>query len=671
MKIKKIYMILISVVLFTVFASGQAVNLSKLPNTPSNHPWVLPYGDKVMVVWREEGGYSGTNSDTFYSIKSNGSWSRPKPAYDTREFSKNPHIGIGPDGVIHLVWADGLSSGREIYYGKFQNGAWQGSRQKIISSPYNSNWPRIGIYDNNVINVAWCSAQFSGTSEHWRTRNTWKSGNSWSKSVYLSKNATWNGDWDLAMHPDIFCQGSSAYVVWHEGSHSGKTIKFSEKESGGSWSDPVDVTPVGKMNSWPGIVVDSDNNVHVISSATGGKVNYTNRREGVWAEVKRINQERARRGFVTIDIDDNDTLHAVYQAGPYIYYNVANRLGVWGQEVKVSNGKEDMYPCISPDNNGYVHIVWCEADEGFDGDVFYTMLPAGEPPQVESPIAQFTHSPESGKPPLKVSFDASGSSDPDGTIVSYGWDFGDGSYGGGVKPNHTYTQKGIYTITLTVKDNDGISGIAQGYVYVTHPPVAVFTMNPSIGVAPVTVHFDASGSNDPDGTIAEYLWDFGDDTVGKGRTVSHRYEAADDYTVTLEVIDDYGAGGVASKLLRVLLIHPPVNIRSEFKINRNLFSIEYFFDVTWESNPLNLQNGIDVVSYRVYRRVKGAQAYTEPATVRGDVFHYWDRGLEQEDENRYEYTVAALDAQGNESLIEGLTQVAAPQKLQLPGKKHQ
>ncbi|RLG56894.1 MAG: hypothetical protein DRN83_03065 [Hadesarchaea archaeon] len=65
-------------------------------------------------------------------------------------------------------------------------------------------------------------------------------------------------------------------------------------------------------------------------------------------------------------------------------------------------------------------------------------------------------SPPTGTAPLTVEFDASGSYDPDGAIVSYSWDFGDGTTGSGVTVSHTYTA-GTYTATLTVTDTDGLT----------------------------------------------------------------------------------------------------------------------------------------------------------------------------------------------------------------------
>src|SRR3989344_5427306 len=69
------------------------------------------------------------------------------------------------------------------------------------------------------------------------------------------------------------------------------------------------------------------------------------------------------------------------------------------------------------------------------------------------------------EPGVSVNFDASGSYDPDGTIVSYAWDFGDGNFGNGVTVSHSYTTDGAYTVTLTVTDNGG--AVAQDTSSVT------------------------------------------------------------------------------------------------------------------------------------------------------------------------------------------------------------
>ncbi len=72
-----------------------------------------------------------------------------------------------------------------------------------------------------------------------------------------------------------------------------------------------------------------------------------------------------------------------------------------------------------------------------------------------APTARMLASVTTGFAPLLVQFEGSGSSDPDGTIVSYSWNFGDGTTGSGISPDKTFTRTGRFTVTLTVKDNDG------------------------------------------------------------------------------------------------------------------------------------------------------------------------------------------------------------------------
>ncbi len=68
-------------------------------------------------------------------------------------------------------------------------------------------------------------------------------------------------------------------------------------------------------------------------------------------------------------------------------------------------------------------------------------------------------------------FDASGSSDPDGTIVSYAWDFGDGGNGSGITPSHSYAAPGSYTVTLTVTDDQSATDDYSDQVTATPDPV--------------------------------------------------------------------------------------------------------------------------------------------------------------------------------------------------------
>ena len=78
-------------------------------------------------------------------------------------------------------------------------------------------------------------------------------------------------------------------------------------------------------------------------------------------------------------------------------------------------------------------------------------------------------------------------------------------------------------------------------------PEAVFNMLPASGDAPLTVNFDASSSEDTDGSIVSYEWDFGDGSTGTGVSTTHTYNDADTYTVTLTVTDDRGGMDIVQR----------------------------------------------------------------------------------------------------------------------------
>lgn len=174
------------------------------------------------------------------------------------------------------------------------------------------------------------------------------------------------------------------------------------------------------------------------------------------------------------------------------------------------------------------------------------------------PSAAFTATPDSGAPPLEVTFDASPSSDAGGAIESYGWDFGDGATGAGAVVQHTYPAAGSYAAVLTVTDSDGLSDTALRTIQVQPemlPPEASFTADPATGEAPLTISFDASASFDPDGAIAVHLWDFGDGDSATGVTAGHVFAQPGSYRVRLTVVDDDGLEDSTSFFVSAL---PPV-----------------------------------------------------------------------------------------------------------------
>ncbi len=90
-----------------------------------------------------------------------------------------------------------------------------------------------------------------------------------------------------------------------------------------------------------------------------------------------------------------------------------------------------------------------------------------------SPVASFRRIPQAGNAPLSVFFDASASADPDGTIVTFTWRYGDGGVGDGVTATHTYASAGLYETELSVSDDRGGTGTTMRMVNVTEPGAAI------------------------------------------------------------------------------------------------------------------------------------------------------------------------------------------------------
>ena len=198
----------------------------------------------------------------------------------------------------------------------------------------------------------------------------------------------------------------------------------------------------------------------------------------------------------------------------------------------------------------------------------------GSSPAAGGPSAMLTSSPTpaTGKAPLTVIFDGSGSSDSDGTLMSWTLDFGDGMSDSGAGPppaneSHTYAA-GSYTATLTVTDDQAVSDSATVAVTANPnvPPTAVLTTTPTpaTGKAPLQVTFNGSGSSDSDGTIASWKLDFGDgnstsDSGPPPSSTSHTY-AAGSYTAKLTVTDDDGATDSASVSVKANANVPPTAV---------------------------------------------------------------------------------------------------------------
>lgn len=163
---------------------------------------------------------------------------------------------------------------------------------------------------------------------------------------------------------------------------------------------------------------------------------------------------------------------------------------------------------------------------------------------------------------IATQLSAIGSNDPDGRVVSYRWEFGDGTAAAtGETVAHTWQTAGSYTASVTVTDDKGATSTDQARVTVSNsgtpnlPPTARISA-PASATVNSSVTFSGTQSSDPDGTIQSYVWAFGDGTSATGPTVTKVYTATGTYNVVLTVTDNRGATATASHVVTVTTSNP-------------------------------------------------------------------------------------------------------------------
>ena len=124
-----------------------------------------------------------------------------------------------------------------------------------------------------------------------------------------------------------------------------------------------------------------------------------------------------------------------------------------------------------------------------------------------SPVASFTFTPERGEAPLRVSFDGSGSSDPDGQIETYEWIFSDGTTLFGPTQERVFDRAGEYRVSLRVTDDSGLTHQTRDFtIYVTEPNLPPVLIGDQIfgAMQNKAFQFILDGATDPEMDLLTY-----------------------------------------------------------------------------------------------------------------------------------------------------------------------
>ena len=234
--------------------------------------------------------------------------------------------------------------------------------------------------------------------------------------------------------------------------------------------------------------------------------------------------------------------------------NVASNSTFTTNHVVVLTGLEKnttyYYEVLSADPAGNVAV-------DNNGGSYYSFTTQPNVPPVASAGADVVVSDADNDTVEAVTLNASTSYDPDGSIVSYEWRENSTVIGNASVITHNFSI-GTHTVTLVVTDDDGDTSydVVNITVNPNQPPTANIQADKLTAYVGEPITFNASTSQDPDGEIVAYCWEFGDGTTGSGIVVTHTYSATGNYTVNLTVTDNGGASDTDSINVSVVELLP-------------------------------------------------------------------------------------------------------------------
>jgi uncharacterized repeat protein (TIGR03803 family) len=161
---------------------------------------------------------------------------------------------------------------------------------------------------------------------------------------------------------------------------------------------------------------------------------------------------------------------------------------------------------------------------------------------VASPTIQFTASPTNGIVRLTVHFNSPAVDSGGNAILSWNWNFGDGTNNSVVQnPTHIYTNAATFHPTLTCINNNGDTVIGSGPAITTYPPAPIqFTANPTNGLPPLAVQFNSPSADAGGNTLVSWNWNFGDGSNSAAQNPAHTYTNSGTFFPSLTCVNNNG-----------------------------------------------------------------------------------------------------------------------------------
>ena len=486
----------------------------------SSWPRIDVDGNTIYILWSHNHTNKASPMDVVLNEKPiGGAW--PAQYQDVSQHPNSTSIHVSfkvKNGVGYAAWQDDnhYTNNWNIYYSERRNGSWSEPQQ--IYPGGNQYQCALDVDNSGGVHVIYSGR--SGPIYYMK-----KSGSAWSTPQIISTAYT-----DITTHNFIkFAQGM-LHAVWRQREGSGNYIFYCKGSPSGQWDPPIKVSHGGE-SEYPVLDVDRQGQVHIVYSDIG----VGGQRDIFYVQAGQVTSYPVA-AFTATPTSGNPPLLVSFDASAS--YDPDGQITSYAWDFGNGSQGSGIQTSHTYTVKGTYAVTLTVTDDEQQASSASQTITVGTPP-----VAKFTATPTSGKSPLLVFFNASESYDPDGSIVSYTWDFGDGTFGSGVSVDHTYTQLATRTAILTVKDNEGLEASASVDIHITSSPVAKFKHSPKKGRPPLKVNFDASSSKPADpnsGWIDEYEWDFGDGKKGSGEKTSHTYSTPGSYVVTLKITDNQG-----------------------------------------------------------------------------------------------------------------------------------
>ncbi len=471
MSMKKSILILILLFSASLFLAGETKTVTIYNNGSFSYwlPEVQIASDGGVYVAFEARSASG--SDIYLSRYKNGKVEFLKNVSESGHKSYEPDLAIESNGNIHIVWGEQVGSTCYIKYRALLGASW--------TTPINLG--QVGSVDN----IEDLHMVVDGSGNVFATFMIWPQATCHIVTKHGGSTALENfPHGGRQKHPDVAVDGSTVHVTWQYRGSGEYTIMYASKDSShrGGWKTSVDLKHHETQR--PRIDIDGSNRPHIVyweeHPSGAARMMYYQRWDGTHFTDKRVLSNTSRsETYHAIDLAVSGVDNLVtsmqrggYDAGDGIFYNW-KRNGAWTGFSRADIGGRPGSQTIDIDKDTFtIAIAYTDRD---DGVYLYLQSESGTPTDPDPtpdpvpnvpPTASFTFTPQAGLLPLDVVFNASASADSDGTIVSYKWDFGDGSIGEGVNPTHRYQAKGTFNIKLIVTDDKGATAEATGQIVV-------------------------------------------------------------------------------------------------------------------------------------------------------------------------------------------------------------